>query len=77
MKNAKKPEHILKLEEGCPSALSEILDTEAAEKRKFMTYEEAVPELTIIARDEGLNLTNTKEFREAVRIMDMDKLGKR
>ena len=76
MKHAKKPEHILKLEEGCPSALSEIL-SEAAEKRKFMTYEEAVPELTVIARDEGLNLTNGKDFREAVRIMDMDKLGKR
>ena len=45
-------------------------------ERKFLTVNEAIPELTIIARNEGLDLTRTKEFKEAVRIMDMNNLNR-
>lgn len=44
--------------------------------RQFLTVDEAMPELTVIAKEEGLNLTKTKEFKEAVRIMDMNNLNR-
>lgn len=84
MRNAKKPEHILKLENDCPSALSEILDKEAIVKLsktslalRGRTVSECLPELSIIARDEGIDLNNAKGWSEAVRILDMDKLSQR
>lgn len=45
-------------------------------ERKFLTVNEAVPELSVIAREEGKNLNNTKDFKECVRIMDMNNLNR-
>ncbi len=61
MRHAKKPLHILELEKP---------------DRKFMTVSEAVPELTLIARDEKKNLNNTRDFQYCVDIMDRINLNR-
>jgi len=55
MRNAKKTEFILNLEK--------------EDKYDFMTVGEAIPELTLIAREHNLNLTNPSDYKEAVRIL--------
>ena len=84
MKNARKPKHILDMEKGTPSPLQEILMPKAIEERsettlalKGETLSECMPELTLIARDEGLNLNKREDFLKAKRIMFMDRLNKR
>ena len=56
----------------------EILEPKAIERRsrRFMTVSEAEPELTRIAREEGLNLNLASDFKEAVRLMDFAKQNK-
>ena len=61
MRHAKKPAHILDLEKT---------------ERKFLTVSEAVPELTIIAREEKKNLNNTRDFQFCVDIMDRRNLNR-
>lgn len=85
MKHAKKPPHILKLEENCPSPLQEILEPGAIKERSKTalalrgaeTVDEMIPELTIIARENNLNLNNPSDWKEGVRILRMDNLNKR
>ena len=50
---------------------------EALGMRGAETVSEMLPEITQIAKSEGLNLNNPGDWKEAVRIMRMDKLGKR
>lgn len=81
MKHAKKPEHILKLEEGCQTALSEILSeaklSRSQEKmRSARTLSECLLELSRIAKSNGLNLNNTREFLKAKDIMDRRNLNR-
>lgn len=86
MRNARKTDHILKLEEDCPSPLQELAEmlTPKAIKEqsntslalKGRTVSECLPELSIIARDEGIDLNTAKGWSEAVRIMDMNKLNR-
>lgn len=42
-----------------------------------VTLAACMPELSLIARTEGLNLNRRNDFLEAVRIMNMDKLSQR
>ena len=45
------------------------LALERESKYDFMTVSEAMPELSQIARNEGLNLTRPDDYKEAVRIL--------
>ena len=81
MKNAKKPEHILKLEEGCQTALSEILNVEAIVKRskkalgmsEATTLKEAMHPLQLIARKYNLKLHFKREYDRALEILKKER----
>ena len=85
MKHARKPKHILDLEKGTTSPLQEILMPKAIKERSKTalalrgaeTVDEMIPEINIIAREEGLNLTNPADWKEGVRILRMNKLNRR
>ena len=53
MRHAKKAEHILNLEKETPY--------------EFTTVQEAMPELSKIAKEKGYNLTNPSDHKKAVR----------
>ena len=55
MRHAKKPLHILNLEKETPY--------------EFTTVQEAIPKLTLIAKDYKLNLTRPAQYNRAVRIL--------
>ena len=85
-RHAQKTPKILDLEKDIvPSPFEEIFKPEAIVElsrktiaiSKATTLSECMPELSRIAREEGLNLNRTKDFLEAKRILFMDKLGKR
>ena len=44
--------------------------------RRFMTVSEAIPELSLIAREEGIDLNTASGWQEAIRILDMNKLNR-
>jgi len=89
IRNAQKTTKILELEkpdeEVVPSPFKDILDPLKIVKRSERalgmrgaeTVSEMLPEITQIAKSEGLNLNNPGDWKEAVRILRMDKLGKR
>lgn len=85
IRHAKKTKLILDMEKDTPGPLSEILTPGAILERSrkalgmsgAMTIPEAMPELSVIAKRENLNLNRTSEFLEAKRIMDMAKLNRR
>lgn len=81
MKNTKKPEFILDMEKDCPSALSEILSEAKLSRsqermRSARTLSECLPELSRIAKSNGLNLNNTRDFIDARDIMDRRNLNR-
>lgn len=53
-----------------------ILNLEREPERKFLTVAEAMPKISLIAKDQGLNLTNPKDWKIAVRIMDSNNLNR-
>ncbi len=84
MRNPRKTDTILKLESDCPSPLQEILMPSAIKERSKTalalrgseTVSEMLPEISIIARENNLNLTNPADWKEAVRILRMNNLNK-
>lgn len=83
MRNARKTTRILELERNTPSPFAEIFDPKnivslsrsQQKMREAMTVDECLPELSIIARENDLNLNIGIEWREAVNIMDMRNLN--
>ena len=45
------------------------MELEREDKYEFMTVQEAIPELSRIARSEGLNLTKPDDYKECVRLL--------
>ena len=82
MRNGAKREKTMELERDTPSPLQDILMPEKIISRsqeaisKATTLSEAMPELSLIAKEKGWNLNITREFLKAKDLMDRRNLSR-